>query len=64
MLGGLGPPKPPVCGIFIPHTPHLGFRPQAPDAFGINPPSQLVEFTPALIVNSFLDTTNISRCYQ
>ena len=31
MLGGHGP-----------HTPHRGVRPLATDAFGLNPPSQLV----------------------
>ena len=34
-------PKPPGSWGFGLHTPQRGLRPQAPDAFGMNPPSQL-----------------------
>ena len=43
MLEELHPPKTSVfVWGFIPHIPHWGLRPQAPDAFGLNPPTQLV----------------------
>ena len=35
-------PKPRFVGGFDPHIPHRGLHLQAPDAFGLNPPSQLV----------------------
>ena len=39
---GLSPPKPSFRGQLHPHTPLQGLRPQGPDRFGLNPPSQLI----------------------